>query len=249
MDTSDIKLSASTMRRELINEGLHCYIQRPKPFLSKKNINARFKICSNWTFQPDSFWETIIFSDECKFNFFSSDGNTRVWRKLNKSLDPRYIDKTLKHGGGNVMVWGCISSKGTGQLAFIETKMDRFIYANILLNNLGISAEKMGLIDYTFQHDNDPKHTSKHVKSYLEEKSIRVLEWPSQSPDLNPIEHVWAYMKREMRGKKFKNIRELKYAIIELWNSIDLEFIKNLISSMPRRSLAVLKSGGSYTKY
>ncbi|KAG0424891.1 Transposable element Tcb2 transposase, partial [Dictyocoela muelleri] len=100
--------------------------------------------------------------------------------------------------------------------------MDIFVYSRILDAHLTVSAEKMGLKKYIFQHDNDPKHSSKHVKEYLENRKIDVMIWPSQSPDLNPIEHLWAILKKRIAIVKVKNLTELKDVIVKEWNNIDV---------------------------
>ena len=64
-----------------------------------------------------------------------------------------------KHGGGNVMLWGCMVTSGMGELVFIDDKMDKYCYKSILQNNLQKSADNLGIGgDYYFQQDNDPKH-------------------------------------------------------------------------------------------
>ena len=83
------------------------------------------------------------------------------------------------------MIWGCFSSAGTEALVRIEGKMDGAKYRKILEENLLPSARKMKLgWKFTFQNDNDPKHTAKATFEWLRNKKINVLEWPSQSPDL-----------------------------------------------------------------
>ncbi|CAK9796392.1 Transposable element Tcb2 transposase [Anthophora quadrimaculata] len=84
-----------------------------------------------------------------------------------------------------------MSASGVGKLKFIETIMDQHIYLDILQENLKSSAEKLNLGNFIFQQDRDPKHTAKHVKQWLLYNAPKQLNTPPQSPDMNPIEHLW----------------------------------------------------------
>jgi transposase len=102
-----------------------------------------------------------------------------------------------------------------------------------------------------FQHDNDPKHTAKVVKEYLKNARFEVLEWASQSPDVNPIENLWDQVKDQLEARKDRptSLPELFEMVKEEWQKVPLSFIQNLVDSMPRRCQMVVEAKGETTKY
>ncbi len=143
-------------------------------------------------------WVKVLWSDETKIQLFGINSTHRVWRR-NAAYDPKNTIPTVKHGGGNIMLWGCFSAKGTGQLHRIKGTMDGAMYRQ----GQGIENGSWRI----FQHDNDPKHMAKATKEWLK-KHIKVLECPSQSPDLHPIENLW----REPR-----NLKGIVHFEIKIW--------------------------------
>ena len=99
---------------------------------------------------------------------FCINSTRHVWRKRNAEYNPKNTIPTVKHEGGNLMLWGCFSAKGTGRLHRIEGRMNGAMYREILGNNLlpSVRALKIGR-GWVFQHDNDPKHTAKATKEWL----------------------------------------------------------------------------------
>ena len=131
-----------------------------------------------------------MWSDENKIELFGINSTRRIWRKRNAEYNPKNTIPTVKHGGGNL--WGCFSAKGTGRLHCIEGRMNWAMYREILGNNLLPSVRAMTMVrGWVFQQENDRKHTAKATKEWLKKKHIKVLEWPSQSPDKN----LWRELK------------------------------------------------------
>uniref|UniRef100_A0AAY5JYP5 Tc1-like transposase DDE domain-containing protein n=1 Tax=Esox lucius TaxID=8010 RepID=A0AAY5JYP5_ESOLU len=128
---------------------------------------------------------------------------------------------TVNHGGRNIILWGCFSAKGTGRLHRIEGRMDGAMYCEILVNNLlpSVRALKMGH-GWVFQHDNDPKHTARATKEWLRKKHFKVLEWPSQSPHLNPIENLGRELKVHIAQRQTRNLKDLEKVCMQTCCSV-----------------------------
>lgn len=203
-DRNKKEVSAKTIGRAIKTLGYNSRVARKKPLLSDKNIQLRYDHAMEWSSWPLNKWKTVLFSDETKINLYSSDGHAKVWRKPNSAHDLNNCIPTVKYRGGNIKLWGCFSYSGVGNLHFIDGIMDKHLYKRILSEHLEDSRLKLNLPDnFIFQQDNDPKHTSQYVCDYFENNGINVLSWPSQSPDMNPIEHLWAYIKEKLKKNAF----------------------------------------------
>ena len=141
--------------------------------------------------------------------------------KREEACKPKNTTPTVKHVGGSIMLWGCFASGGTGALYRIDAIMRMENDVDILKHHLKTSVRKLKLgRNWFFQMDNDPKHTSKVVAKWLKENKVMVLEWPSQRPDLNPIENVWAELKKRVRARKPTNLTQLHQFCQEEWDKI-----------------------------
>ena len=103
--------------------------------------------------------------------------------------------------------------------------------------------------NWRLQQDNDPKHTSRVAKDFIVENEIRTIDWPSNSPDLNPIENMWYIVKNNVEKRMPRNIDELKHFMTEEWDAIPETTVQNLISSMKKRCELVLEKNGDRISY
>jgi transposase len=246
-------LSPNTVRQHLKKSGMKAVAKSKRPFLSAKHRKARLDFAyahKDWTIED---WKKVVWSDETKINRLGSDGCKWVWKRPGERLNDRLVEGTLKFGGGSLMMWGCMTWQGVGYAAKIDGRMDGDLYLQILKDDLLNTLQYYGLnpSNIIFQQDNDHKHTCRLVRGWLEEQDFTTMVWPAQSPDLNPIEHLWGYLKRRLAGYEYppNGVHELWERVQVEWEKITAEECQTLIESMPRRVQAVLRAKGGYTKY
>ena len=241
-------VSAQTIHRTLHQIGVHgCYPWR-KPLLKTIYKKARKQFAEDMSTKHMDYWNHVLWSDEMKINLFGSDGFKHLWRRPGEEYKDKCVMPTVKRSGGNVMVWGCMSAAGVGELHFIEENMNSNMYCEILQRSMIPSLQKLGR-RAVFQHDNDPKHTSKTTTALLKRLRVKVMDWLSMSPDLNPIEHLWGVLKRKVEVRKVSNMPQHRDVVMEEWKSIPVATREALVNSMPCRVKAVLDNDGGHTKY
>lgn len=245
-----LNISHKTIRRRLREANLHSRFAKKRPFISKRNKIKRLEFAKKYVEMPIDFWKKVLWSDESKFELFNRKRRLRVWRKPGEEYQERHLQQTVKHGGGSIMIWDCFAWSGVGNLIKINGILMADTYIDILCENLETSLLRVGLEDnFVFQQDNDPKHTAKKTQTFFRSNRIKLLDWPPQSPDLNPIENLWSILDEKIDKTGVTNKENYFAALRKTWEELDKKYLQNLVESMPRRLQAVIKAKGSHTKY
>lgn len=238
----NINVSVATIRRRLHENKVQWRSVRTKPLLKQQHVEKRLL----WARQHRTRdWQNVVFSDESSFWAFCPQ--RKAWAIHGKPMLQRSVKHPLK-----VHVWGCFSALGFGKLHIFTDNLNAQKMCKIYKMCLLPSAKKWfgdNPSSWLLQEDNDPKHRSRRCVAWKDENRIQVLNWPSQSPDANPIENVWALMKNQLRGKPLFNNKALCRKLKQIWRSLPAEYAQNLVDSMPRRCKAILINNGDWTLY
>ena len=116
----DLHVSTNTLRRAFRRNDLVARVKRKKPLLTRAHRRRRLAFAREHKDWMPEDWKCVVWSDESKFQLFNSDGRQWCWKRLGEPLNDRSVKPTVKHGGGNLMVWGCVTSKGVGYLCRID---------------------------------------------------------------------------------------------------------------------------------
>lgn len=245
-----IEASMRTVSRALAKLNIHSRIALSKPFVSEVNRKKRLQWCmerQDWSAED---WGNIVWSDECTVEVGGAR-RKRVWRRPGERNLPDCIQPTFKSGRTTVMMWGCFVGNQLGPLVLCPGTMNSEKYCEVLEEHLVRFLKKLKG-DPLFMEDNAPIHKSRYTAAWKEDHNIETIKWPPQSPDLNPIENLWAQLKEavEKRRPREKNRVELLIALREEWETMRGKTnLKVLVKSMPRRIQAVIKSKGMPISY
>lgn len=225
--------------------GLRAYKRPRKPLLTPANKARRLAFANKYRGQN---WRLVLFSDEKTFELFAQPHNQYVWTDRADQVNPL---PTVKHPP-KLHVWAGISYFGKTELYVFTGNMDAPFYKGILKERLVTDASRIfGGRRWLFQQDGDPKHTSRLVQDWLERRVrfIRKSDWPPNSPDLNPIENLWAYLQEKVYARSPRTLDGLQRIIEDEWEAIPIEKLRHLVDSMPRRLAAVEHMQGGSTSY
>ena len=192
----------------------------------------------------------MIFSDEST-NAVLDDRVQSVRRRQGEEFKPECLKKTLKFPS-KIMVWGAISVHGPSRLHIVEGTMNGAKYISMLNSRLLPQIRNWFEQEpCIFQQDSAPCHTAKAVYAWFKTNKIKVLKWPGNSPDMNPIESMWNQLKDEIHNVPITTKVQLIERLIQVWfHSPKIrKMCQDLIKGMPKHVEALKNAKGGQTKY
>lgn len=199
----------------------------------------------------NSLCGTYLFSDETYFDVNNIPRAQYVRRYTHERITANH---TTSHRPflRRILFWGCFSGAGgPGPLIHIDGTMNSERYKQVLTDHLlPYRTRHFRNGRAVFQHDNAPCHQSQETTSFLQRRQITLLPWPPYSPDLNPIENIWGYVKLRVHKRTYSNKNELIASVENVWNSDEIrDLCSRLCESMPDRIQECIRNRGGYTSY
>ncbi len=246
--------SKTTIAEFLREIGFERVKLKNKQFIREANVKKRFEFAKEGLAKGSGYWHRVIWSDETTVRSVPQGKMASEW--VHKSVDRNNIpiNPQIQHGGISVMFWGCISIFGKGPLVPLSGNMKGPKYISLLQEHLlsyKNEIEEEFDVDLLFMQDNAPCHKGKAVMDFLGDSDIETLNWPPQSPDLNPIENLWAIVKHR-RQKKFgipSNKSQLVEQTMQIWDEVEEDLVIALCDSIGNRLSECVDNEGKNTSY
>lgn len=246
--------SKPTLWRYLTDNGIQRVKLARKHAIFPRNIPKRLEYATTALEWPVDFWDRVIWSDETTLRSMPQSKEVKIWTRHRRNSPELPVNPQIQHGGISVMFWGFFSKAGRGPLIPLDASLDSRGYVELLKEHLlpyiRTAKQEFG-VDMILMQDNAPCHKAKIVTNFLVQNNVQTLDWPPQSPDLNPIENLWAITKQR-RLKQF-GVPTSRNAMIDqyssVWADVEDDLIINLANSARRRLKEVVAMKGGHTSY
>ena len=177
------------------------------------------------------------------------DGRARVYRRKGERYTDACVLQRNRFGGGSVMIWDGIVGGRKTRLIKVNCNLNAQGYINQILAIEAIPFIQRHGVCVTLQQENASPHTARVTQRYLPQNNVNVLPWPANSPDLNPIEHIWDVLGRRVHRGHLLNVQDFRNALVAEWQNVAPGVIRRYVNSMRARIRAVLANRGGRTRY
>lgn len=250
-NATGVLISDQTVRNRLFEVGLTSYRPLRSPARSPAHRRQRLHWANERLAEVTS-WEHVLFTDESRYCIHNDSRRQRVYRSAGNRTLSQYVQPVVPFGGGGLMVWAGISLGWRTDLHVFNGRVTGQRYRDeIVYEYVAHSRDFFGPENFIFLDDNARPHRAQIVLDAIEQLQIHHLPLPPLSPDLNPIEHVWDMLQRQLNTHipHPTTLRQLAELLPTLWDEIPQQHIDNCILSMPERCQAVVNARGNTTRY
>ena len=212
-----------------------------RPHLNENQIGERYKFAQNLLRQNIDY-RTFVFSDESKM-MFTSD-NRYIWYIPGENDDSVFDDQDKVKPW--IMIWGAIGYNYKSPLIICPKSVTATQYKEVIKESKMIETlnSQRGEGNWVFQQDGATPHTAKSTRNFLHKRMAYIEQWPANSPDLNPIEHLWAILKYRILEEEPETFKDMLRIMKEEWDSLSMELINKLVLSFRKRLLLVSEHKG-----
>lgn len=246
-----INVSGQTIRNRLHAAQYHARRPAKRTKLTLAHKRARRNWCRHHVRWVRHQWAVVLFTDESRFSLEHNDGRVRVWRRRGERYNEDCIQQVTAHGGGSIMVWGGISAHHRTPLYLIQGRLNGQRYRDEILRRFAVPTLQQIGPQPVYMDDNATPHRAGLVNNFLQQAGVVRMDWPSCSPDLNPIENFWDALERRVQEN-----HPIPQTLQQLWGFLRVEWqaapqaeLRRLVESMRRRCTECLANRGGSTHY
>jgi transposase len=247
------EVSSRTVQREIHNLGMRACVAVKKPALNDMHKQRRLEFAKKYKHFTVEDWSRVIWTDKCYFEIGKNSRQVLVWRMPYEKYLVDCLVPTFRSGRTSVMVWSAFTANFRLPIIVmppgrtLSSDYVELVYEKCLSELLSSPNCPTNLI---LMEDGAPVHRSKKANDWRDQHSLLKLDWPANSPDLNPIENLWKILKDKVSKKKKPRSREeMMSAIIKEWWAIPNTTLESLVASMPEQINKVIKNKGGPTHW
>jgi transposase len=244
-----IEASARTVRRRLDEAGLFGRVARIEYPFTQAHIAQRLEFARGHQDWTAGQWAHILFGDET-YIYLGANGQIWVQRPQDAAYQSEYMAQGQSNFAPKIGIWACFARQGVGALRIFDDNMDTILYTDTMQRSMKPCALRFWPSGAWFYlQDNASYHKSHRSLAWFHNNGVSLVELPPHSPDLNPIENLWADLKRRVESHHPRDIRELKEIVTWEWSNTSQSTCSNLVDSMNDRMLSVIAAEGFKTGY